>query len=222
MSKNSNELPSVNSARGVCTRCGYTAQFTHEGDVQLNRLQSYAGTEYEQASFLKCQGCDEVVMTISMDSIEVRKGVQRGEPFFYYPPLGSRSLDASIPTEIASCYEESQRCLSVAAYRAAVVMCRNALALFVEDKGSITAKSKPNLYEKLQAMANEKTLHELIADWATLVRIEGNAGAHQEDYEPVEKEKAEHISEITRQILYLHYEVPSQVAKSIAQKTPKK
>ncbi len=176
---------------------------------------------FEQASFLKCLGCNQIVMTISIDSVTPRKGHENGEPFFYYPPLGSRALDDSIPEDVASCYEESQRCISVAAFRATVVMCRNALALFVKNKGSDRAKGQPNLHEKLKVMIDEGDLHGLIGDWADLIRTEGNAGAHSEDYDPVSKERAESISELTKQILYLHYEVPAEVARARESKTPK-
>ena len=70
-------------------------------------------------------------------------------------------------------------------------------------------------------MIDEGDLHGLIGDWADLIRSEGNAGAHSEDYDPVSKERAESISELTKQILYLHYEVPAEVARARESKTPK-
>ena len=186
---------------------------------------------YESAIILKCYGCDEIVIAISLNYLEQTTGASarslgivevHGEPHFYYPSTSSALLDPSIPADIASCFMEAQQCLSVGANRASVVMCRNALALFVEDKGSPNVKSQPNLFKKLEEMKNENTLLVQIHDWASLVRFEGNAGAHQEDYEPVDKPTAEFISEVTRQILYLHYEVPSTVSTALSNKTPKK
>lgn len=221
MVKYPDKLPSALSPQGTCTRCGLSSQFKVYEKVQLTGYGATIGKSFEQAYFLQCLGCNQIVITISTDSTNSRLGLTTGEPFFYFPPLGFRVIDDSIPNDIGSCYEESQRCLSVAAYRATVVMCRSALALFVKDKGSSKANEQTNLDKKLGVMIEEGDLHTLIGDWAHLVRTEGNAGAHPENYEPVSKEKAESISELTKQMLFLHYEVPAEVLRARESKTPK-
>lgn len=215
MTSSEDSLPNADSKRGRCTRCGYLAQFTVEETQTIATLSTTPRNIYEKVDTLTCMGCNQSMIVISTEVWSPEGfGVESSEPIFYFPPPGVGVLDESVPTKIASCFDEGQRCLSIGAHRAAVVMFRGALAEFVEANASTNAKSKRDLFARLEQMASENDLHSSLVGWAQIIRTTGNEGAHTEKYENVTKEMAHAMATLTRQLIYLHYEVPAQVDRA--------
>ncbi|MFE3989956.1 DUF4145 domain-containing protein [Nocardia tengchongensis] len=128
-------------------------------------------------------------------------------PLHWWPVHGSAVDMDDVPSNIANFYQEAVRCVSVEAPHAAVAMCRNALALIVQDKGSDAAKRAGSLANSIKKMVEEKTLADWFAEWATHIREVGNAGAHPEAFEEVTLEQAEDLKGLTLALiesLYLH------------------
>lgn len=210
--------PSASSPKGLCTRCGHLAQFKLERSHDLEGKSIDGEYTYENASVLRCMGCGSAVISISIDSVGTSHDWKPGETFFYYPPLGAGTLDPSVPEKINSLFDEGQRCLSVGAFRAAVVMFRGALAEFVQEKGSTNAQGQKDLFRRLEVMFEEGALHPSLVDWARSIRVLGNAGAHPEKYDPVTKEEAHAIAALARELIKVEYEVPAQMERARAGK----
>jgi Domain of unknown function (DUF4145) len=73
-------------------------------------------------------------------------------------------------------------------------MFRGVLVTVVQDKGGEAAKTAPNLYQQLKAMEQEGTLHPSLVEWATEIRLVGNAGAHFNELTPIDRAEAADLS----------------------------
>ena len=91
-------------------------------------------------------------------------------------------------------------------------MFRTALAQIVQDKGSEEAKKQENLYRRIEQMVADKTLWDSFGEWASHIRKTGNAGAHQEQWEPVSMEQASDLQRFVRQLIEFLYVQPAQLA----------
>lgn len=216
MTRSSNEeLPNANSKKGRCTRCRAVAVFT-VGETEILSEYSLGGRDVrELANALTCHGCNGKMIVVSRETwAQEGMGVESEEFVLYFPALGAGILDISVPEKIASCFDEGQRCLSVSAFRAAVVMYRGALAEFVVDKGSEKAAGQNALFDRLKVMAEEDDLHPTIIEWAGSIRVLGNEGGHPEKYDPVAKDEAHEIGNLTRYLIEIHYEMPARLARA--------
>jgi hypothetical protein len=169
----------------------------------------------ERATVIRCMGCDESTVVIEQ---RIRSGNQGQLPVYagihWWPTPGSTDLDAEIPIAVASAYSEGMRALSVKAARAAVVMFRGMLAQVVADKGSAKAQAKHTLYEKLEQMSQDGSLHPSLVEWAKEIRLIGNAAAHPDALDPVSDEEAADLGRLCRQLLNVVYEVPAKIARN--------
>jgi hypothetical protein len=138
------------------------------------------------------------------------------EGIHWWPLAGVRDLDPDVPSEVGSAYSEGMRALSVKAARAAVVMFRGMLAHVVADKGSSVAQAKHSLYEKLEQMSQDGSLHPSLVEWAREIRVIGNAAAHPDALDPVSDEEAVDLARLCRQLLNVIYEVPARIARNRA------
>jgi hypothetical protein len=119
-------------------------------------------------------------------------------------------LDPDIPPQVGSAYAEGMRALSVKAARAAVVMFRGMLAQVVADKGSAAAQAKHSLYDKLEQMSQDGSLHPSLVEWAREIRLIGNAAAHPDALDPVSDEEAADLARLCRQLLNVVYDGSGQ------------
>lgn len=101
----------------------------------------------------------------------------------------------------------------VHANRAAAVMFRSSLHLFVKDRGSATAKSERHLKSALKIMKNDGDLHRSLWDWADHLNQLGNEGAHPEDYDDVTTVEAEGLGKFVRHLIRHEYEMPAQLLR---------
>jgi hypothetical protein len=130
-----------------------------------------------------------------------------------YPPPGSGTLDKQVDADVASAYDEGMRCLSIGANRAAAVMFRSALSLFVKDKGSEKAKGERHLKSALKHMKTDGDLHKSLWEWADHLNQLGNEAAHPEDYDDVTAEEADGLSKFVRHLIRHEYEMPAQLLR---------
>lgn len=167
----------------------------------------------EQVHVLRCLGCKQ--KTLVIETRESPLDDYRGT--LWWPPPGAGSLDPSVPKLVADAYDEGVRCLSVTAPHAAVTMLRSALAQIVLDKGSPDAQSKvkTNLSTGI-VQWHKDGLNDMLAEWAQHARIVGNAGAHQEAYEPVSMVDAEDLRQLVHQFITVVYVTPARIAQARA------
>ncbi|WP_051183438.1 DUF4145 domain-containing protein [Nocardia vinacea] len=122
---------------------------------------------------------------------------------------------ADVPDDIADAFHEGLRCLTVVAPNAAVAMFRNALAHIVKDKGSAAARKALDgtLAAGIAQMVTDGALIPSFGDWATHIRVVGNAGAHQEAYEAVSVVEAQELQNLVLGLIRYLYIEPANLAR---------
>ncbi|SDU82564.1 DUF4145 domain-containing protein [Jiangella alkaliphila] len=158
----------------------------------------------ETLQAMKCQGCQRVTAVVEQN----RRGIH------WYPAPGAANLDKQVNERVASCYDEGMRCLGIGANRAAAVMFRSALSLFVKDKGGPDAKAERHLKPALRHMKEDGSLHSSLAEWADHLNQLGNEGAHPEDYDDVTADEAAKLAEFVRHLIRHEYEMPAQLLRA--------
>ncbi|KNH15995.1 hypothetical protein ACU18_15405 [Arthrobacter sp. ZBG10] len=131
----------------------------------------------------------------------------------WWPAPGAGILDPQVNESVASAYDEGMRSLTVGAFRAAAVMFRSALHLFVKDKGSAKAQNERHLKSALKHMKNDGDLHRSLWDWADHLNQLGNEGAHPEDYDDVTEAEATGLDKFVRHLIRHEYEMPAQLLR---------
>jgi hypothetical protein len=162
----------------------------------------------ERADVLTCNGCQESTVVVTE-----RIGGQELGLMHVYPPPGAGTLDKLVSDEVASTYDEGMRCLSIGANRAAAVLFRAALHLFIKDRGNEKAKAERFLKPALKHMKESGDLHKSLWDWADHLNQIGNEGAHPEDYDEVTAQEATGLGKFVRQLIHLEYEMPAQLLR---------
>lgn len=95
------------------------------------------------------------------------------DPWRMYP-TDFRRLSSAIPETIAVDFVEAQRVIRAKAYRAAIVMCRRVLEMTAAELGV----RRRNLAASLDALKEDGHIDSRLYEWATELRLVGNAAAH--------------------------------------------
>lgn len=152
----------------LCPVCGEPTKSEVHG-----RVEHYIPDEGPPAEFvlLQCdhEGCLAPIVQVREDW---GGGYESDPPGIYYP--SPRRLSLAVPREIQAEYSEARKCFDAKAYRAAVVMVRRTLEGTCVDQGA----TKKTLAANLQEMKESGKIDGVLAEWANLLRITGNAGAH--------------------------------------------
>jgi hypothetical protein len=97
-------------------------------------------------------------------------------------------------------------------------MFRNALAAICHDKDP---SAEGDLKVRIRKLIADGGLAPTLGEWATHVRLTGNAGAHPEIFGAVTVEEAEDLSQLTWTLIEQLYVYPAQIAARRAQRAPK-
>ena len=157
------------------------------------------------AAMMRCQSCGRGTLVVSDED---------GRGIHWFPPPGAGALDAAVNPEVASAYDEGMRCISAGAYRAAAVMFRSALSLYIKDKGNEEVKRERHLKNALNRMKADGDLHKSLWDWADHLNQLGNEGAHPEDYDAVTEDEARDLGEFVRHLIRHEYEMPARLVRT--------
>jgi Domain of unknown function (DUF4145) len=214
MDATKNSLPTPQDDDGCCPRCGVFAHF----DVAASTPLAYGSVgsmsenvPVEAATVMRCQACHDAVVVVVNNF---------GQGMHWYPAPGAGPLDDEVNQDVASCYDEGMRCLSIGANRAAAVMFRSALSLFVKDKGGDKAIKERHLKSALKAMREDGSLHPSLWDWADHLNQIGNEGAHPEDYNEVTSDEATALATFVAHLIRHEYEMPAQLKRARALTLP--
>jgi hypothetical protein len=206
---NPDSLPTPLDSTGPCSWCGRVSNFKVEDSDKWLKSEptGYRGGFEASLTYgiLRCDGCGNALLVVSD---------QAGDGVHWFPPPGSGTLDKQVNAQVASAYDEGMRCLSIRANRAAAVMFRSALSLFVKDKGGENAKGERHLKSALKHMKNEGDLHKSLWEWADHLNQLGNEGAHPEDYDNVTAEEADGLGRFVRHLIRHEYEMPAQLLRA--------
>jgi hypothetical protein len=107
-----------------------------------------------------------------------------------------------LPAEVATAYDEARGCMSVNAYAAAELMCRQILAHAAVDKKA--DKGKPFLFY-IDHLETAGYVTPTMKPWVDAIRKNGNETAH--DLVSVDRKRAENTMLLTAQLLRLIYEM---------------
>ncbi|WP_229070832.1 DUF4145 domain-containing protein [Actinoplanes sp. DH11] len=178
----------------------------------------------ERLSILECHGCAQNIVVVEekfIGGVAARDGAEFGgaiqwRGIHWWPTPGMTAPNPDVPVTVAGEVTEGTRCLAVQAPRAAVVMFRGALAEIVQDRGSATAKGKHTLFDQLKQMTDDGDLVPALSDWASHIRVLGNAGAHPSTLAPVSMEEAEELLRLVNALLDYLYVMPAKVQRARA------
>jgi hypothetical protein len=157
----------------------------------------------ERLTTVLCHGCKRGTVVVT----------RQGQGVHWYPAPGAGHLDGQVNQAVASAYDEGMRCLSIRANRAAAVMFRSTLSLFVKDKGNEKAKAERHLKTALKHMKDSGDLHSSLWNWADHLNQLGNKGAHPEDYDDVTPGEATGLGKFVRHLIAHEYEMPAQLLR---------
>jgi hypothetical protein len=121
-------------------------------------------------------------------------GFDEDKPVFLYP--APRRLSIAVPRKLRRAFEEARTCFDAKAYTATAVMVRRALEGTCADQGS----TKRTLAESLKELQAKGKIDGVLAEWAELLRVVGNEGAHFTGDE-VSSEDAEDALEFAEALL---------------------
>ncbi|MEO6502200.1 MAG: DUF4145 domain-containing protein [Jatrophihabitantaceae bacterium] len=150
----------------VCPICEKPAQSPILG-VAIQPPGEDTAVEY---AFLQCSECRGPLVQWRED---FGGGFDLDDATFKYPP--PRRLSPQIPRALRTEFDEARKCFDAKAYSAAVVMVRRTLEGTCVNQG--IAKGG-NLATNLRALQDQGKIDGLLAEWANMLRVVGNAGAH--------------------------------------------
>lgn len=202
---NPDSLPTPRDPSGPCPWCGRISNFYVGAETALS-VATASGITYpdRKVTALQCQGCERGTVVVTTDN---------GQGLMWWPVPGAGILDPQVHEGVASAYDEGMRSLAVGANRAAAVMFRSALHLFVKDKGNAKAQSERHLKSALKHMKDDGDLHRSLWDWADHLNQLGNEGAHPEDYDDVTEVEATGLGKFVRHLIRHEYEMPAQLLR---------
>lgn len=121
------------------------------------------------------------------------------------------------PDNIAKIFDQACRALSTNDFDAAGMVFRKAIDVATKKllrdavPTDLDARLRDSFRDRIKWLKSKGVLTDQIADWATIVRLEGNDAAHEE--EPYNKEDAEQLHRFTEVFLHYVFTMPGLVQK---------
>jgi hypothetical protein len=230
-SRDPDRLPDSSDPSGPCPPCGRPSNFELRGTAPVTfTIGVYAVGErgdqrvwHQQLAVLECAYCQQNIVVIEEELHDGERGKKSGRVSWrgihWWPTPGGGTLGPDVPQMISRAYDEGARCLSASAPNGAAAMFRTALAYLVEDKGSDQARAKRDLKDKIIKMAYDGGLPSSLVDWATHVRLYGNASAHPDVYGDVTMEEAQEIARLIKTFAEVMYVLPATIASRQAERS---
>ena len=141
--------------------------------------------------------------------------------------LAARSCPGDVPKPIGAAFTEGAKCLAIGCHNAAAAMFRLALDIATrallpsEAEKGLDTQTKRNLGRRLKWLFANKKLPEGLKDLASIVRDDGNDGAHSGT---VDAATAEDLIDFTERFLTQMYTEPAKIKaakkRSDARKKP--
>lgn len=136
---------------------------------------------------------------------------QNAEPLTYHPQWVAEPSLPDVPEDVAADAREAHRCLSIQAYRAAVVMARRAMQSAAYDKGA----PEGNLVDQIDWLEEHRLVTPQMKEVAHTIRLAGNLGAHpdKDGLRDVGETEAEAVIGFLDDFLNLMYEIPARLGR---------
>jgi hypothetical protein len=172
-----------------------------------------------------CDQCDSLSIavlgykdTYKPDATVMGKLLDDSESMLWIPAKAVGKNFPNVPDQIAQAADEAHRCLSIKAYRGAVMLARAVVEAIAKDKG-ITGR---NLQVRIDGMVAAQLIPARTGDAAHEVRHFGNDMAHGDFIENVPEEEAELTLTLMGEVLNEVYQAPARIAAAQAARTARK
>lgn len=175
----------------ICPKCGEPSKSSVRGRVEAYIPED--GLPYEFA-LLQCtrSECQEPIVQIRED---FGQGFEADTPAIYYP--APRRLSTAVPAPLRNAFDEARKCFNAKAYQATLVMVRRTLEGTCADQGS----TKRTLATSLKELRAQGKIDGFLAEWADLLRIVGNEGAHFSSTDDASAQDAEDALDFAEALL---------------------
>lgn len=152
----------------LCPSCGEPSKSSVHGRVESFDPEMGPPAEF---ALLQCghRDCQTAIVQVRED---YGRGYDEDKPGIYYP--SPRRLSHAVPHALRDEFAEARKCFEAKAYGATVVMVRRTLEGTCAEQGS----SKRTLAESLKDLQTQGKIDGFLAEWADLLRVVGNEGAH--------------------------------------------
>lgn len=117
-----------------------------------------------------CPKCDKAMLFVSED---YGQGLDDEKPHRLFPPQPG-PLHAAIPEILRIDLDEARRCFKAKCYTATAIMVRRMTETLCAEHGKTTG----SLFDKLKALKEKGVIEHRLFEWADLLRLFGNEGAH--------------------------------------------
>lgn len=131
----------------------------------------------------------------------------RNDDLQWLPRAGTAKDYADVPEHIAAAASECHECLSIGAYRAAVMLSRSVVEATAKVKG-ITVH---NLVAKIDELAAQQLIRPIVQETAHEIRHLGNDMAHGDFVDPVTREEAEETVGLMGEVLQEVFQAPAAI-----------
>lgn len=221
--ENNEEFPDSDKPYGLCPRCNKQSSFenlgslpaTFDSGIILNQNGANTRDFYDRVTSFQCRNCQQPIIVLEEQFINDkprRDGLSGGtvnwRGFFWWPFFNLK-LDNVVPTEIQKILKEAKITYSTECYRSSAVMSRRTLEAIATDKG----ENKGVLAKRIQNLIDKGVLDKNLGNWATEIRLIGNAGAHYDPINQVNKEDANQIIQFIEELIKYLYIMPSEIEK---------
>lgn len=182
----------------TCPYCEAKANFTAR-HVWEQTLPSGGALRY---GVWVCDNCRQPIVGVMGSS---------GEPREYHPTHVAEPALSDVPEDVAADAREAHRCLSVQAFRAAVVMARRAMQSAAYEKGA----PEGSLVEQIDWLEEHRLVTPQMKEVAHAIRLAGNLGAHpdKDGLRDVAEPEAEAVIGFLADFLKLMYEIPARLER---------
>lgn len=125
----------------------------------------------------------------------------------WLPKVGIPKDFSDVPEHIAKAASEAHECLSIKAYRAAVMLARSVVEATAKEKGITTGK----LVSKIDALHQQGMIRTHVKEAAHEIRYLGNDMAHGDFVNPVSSEEAEETLGLMGEVLHEVFQSPAKI-----------
>lgn len=151
----------------LCPKCGEPSKSSVHGRVESHDPESLPA----EFALLQCshRDCQAPIVQVRED---FGLGYEDDKPGIYYP--SPRRLSNAVPRALRTEYAEARKCFDAKAYSATLAMVRRTLEGTCAYQGS----TKRTLADSLKELRAQGKIDGVLAEWADLLRVVGNEGAH--------------------------------------------
>lgn len=199
----------------AATTCGWCKTFSYLQQLHSPEVIELGKSALVTCSF-KCAQCrrlsiawvDENLPDLPMSGTDAAELLaSRNDDLQWLPRAGTAKDYADVPAHIAAAASECHECLSIGAYRAAVMLSRSVVEATAKAKGITVGK----LVVKIDELAAQRLIRPIVQEAAHEIRYLGNDMAHGDFVDPVTREEAEETVGLMGEVLQDVFQTPAKI-----------